>query len=47
MGVSNNITFLRKENGYSQEEIASKLGVSRQTYSKFENGSGELNTMQL
>ena len=47
MGVSNIITFLRKENGYSQEEIANKLGLSRQTYSKFENGSGELNTMQL
>ena len=47
MGVSNNITFLRKQFGYSQDEIANKLGVSRQTYSKFENGSAELNTMQV
>ena len=47
MGVSKNITFLRKQFGYSQDEIANKLGVSRQTYSKFENGSAELNTMQV
>lgn len=47
MGLSNNITFLRKNFGYSQDEIASKLRVSRQTYAKFENGSGELNTMQV
>ena len=47
MGVSNNITFLRKQFGYSQDDIANKLGVSRQTYSKFENGSAELNTMQV
>ena len=47
MGVSNNITFLRKQFGYSQDEIANKLGVSRQTYSKFESGSAELNTMQV
>ena len=47
MGVSNNITFLRKKYNYSQDEIASKLGVSRQTYSKFENGSAELNIMQV
>ena len=47
MGVSNNIAFLRKQFGYSQDEIANKLGVSRQTYSKFESGSAELNTMQV
>ena len=47
MGVSKNITFLRKQFGYSQDEIANKLGVSRQTYSKFESGSAELNAMQV
>ncbi len=28
---------LRDENGYSQKELAKKLGISRQTYNKYEN----------
>lgn len=28
----------RKANGYSQEELASKIGVSRQAISKWERG---------
>jgi len=39
--------MLRKNYGYSQDEVASKLGMTRQTFSKFENGSGELTTSQI
>ena len=39
--------MLRKHFRYSQEDIASKLGVSRQTYAKFESGEGDLNTSQI
>lgn len=47
MGINENVSKLRKRYGYSQDEIARKLGLSRQTYAKFENGSGELNTSQV
>lgn len=47
MSISSNLSLLRKEYGLSQDEIANKLGVSRQTYSKFENGTAELNTSQI
>lgn len=47
MSINNNLCLLRKEYGLSQDDIASKLGVSRQTYSKFENGTGELSTAQI
>lgn len=30
--------MLRKMNGYSQEQIAEKIGISRQAYAKWENG---------
>ena len=33
-----NLISLRKLNGYSQEELAEKIGVSRQTLSKYETG---------
>lgn len=33
-----NLTALRKLNGMSQEELAEKLGISRQTLSKYETG---------
>ncbi|MBQ9233118.1 MAG: helix-turn-helix domain-containing protein [Lachnospiraceae bacterium] len=32
------LKMLRKQNGYSQEEIAEKLGVSRQAVAKWEKG---------
>lgn len=32
------LQFLRKKKGYSQEQLADKLGVSRQTIGKWENG---------
>lgn len=47
MGISENIVTLRKKYGYSQQEIANKLEISRQTYAKFENGSGDLNTSEI
>ena len=30
--------MLRKLNGYSQERVAEKIGISRQAYAKWENG---------
>ena len=34
----NNLKFFRKKNGYTQEQIAEKIGVSRQTVAKWERG---------
>ena len=39
--LSDNIKTIRKNKGYSQEELASKLHVTRQTISKWENGQSE------
>ena len=36
--LTDNIKRLRKEKGFSQEELAEKLNVVRQTVSKWENG---------
>lgn len=36
MSIGNNISNLRKENNLSQEELAEKVGVTRQTISKWE-----------
>lgn len=36
--IDANIKFLRKKAGLSQEELAQKLGVSRQSVAKWENG---------
>ena len=33
-----NLISLRKLNGLSQEELAEKVGISRQTLSKYETG---------
>ena len=38
MGFSENLTELRKLKNYSQEEVAERIGVSRQTLSKYETG---------
>lgn len=38
MSFADNITELRKYHNYSQEELAEKIGVSRQTLSKYETG---------
>ena len=36
MSLGNNLFNARKKSGLSQEEVAEKLGVSRQTISKWE-----------
>lgn len=36
--ISTNITILRKKQGLSQEALAEKIGVSRQTVAKWESG---------
>lgn len=37
--LKENLVMLRNIHGYSQEEIASRIGISRQAYAKWENGS--------
>lgn len=39
MNISNRIIVLRKQKGWSQEDLAEKLDVSRQSVSKWESGS--------
>lgn len=39
MILADKITDLRKKNGWSQEELANQLGVSRQAVSKWESSS--------
>ena len=36
--LKENIAMLRNVNGYSQEEVAEKIGISRQAYAKWEKG---------
>ena len=36
--LKENIVMLRSVNGYSQEEVAEKIGISRQAYAKWEKG---------
>jgi AbrB family looped-hinge helix DNA binding protein len=36
--ISTNLQMLRKINRYTQEEVAEKIGVSRQAVAKWENG---------
>lgn len=37
MNIADRIQYLRKQKGYSQEELADKIGVSRQAVSKWES----------
>jgi len=39
MNIAEKITKLRKQNGWSQEDFAEKLDVSRQAISRWENGT--------
>ena len=37
MNIADRIQYLRKQKGYSQEELAERMGVSRQAVSKWES----------
>ena len=37
--LKDNLIILRKLRGYSQEQIAEKIGISRQAYAKWESGA--------
>lgn len=47
MNLQDRLLLLRKQNGYSQEQLADELGIARQTISKWENGQAvpELNRL--
>lgn len=47
MSVSDNIISLRKKFNYSQQEIADKLGITRQTYTKIEKNESEATVNEL
>ena len=47
MNVSKNLQFLRKREQITQEELADRLGVSRQSVSKWETGEAEPETDKL
>ena len=36
--IHENLQFLRRAHGYSQEEVAERIGVSRQAVAKWESG---------
>lgn len=41
MDIAKRLQRLRKKAGYSQEQIAEMLGISKQTISEWENGQGK------
>lgn len=47
MNLSEKILELRKQRGMSQEELAEKLNVSRQSVSRWENGSAQPDASNL
>ena len=47
MNLSERITEQRRINGWSQEELAYRLGVSRQAISKWENDQSSPDTLHL
>ena len=47
MNIADRIQCLRKNKGLSQEELADKVGVSRQAVSKWESGASDPSTSNL
>ena len=45
--TANRLFEYRKKNGFSQEELAEKIGVSRQAVSKWERGEASPDTENL
>lgn len=45
--IGNNIKEARKYKGYTQKQMAEKLFMTQQQYSRFENGVFELNYEQI
>lgn len=45
--IGENMKVLRKAKGYTQKEIAARLYMTQQQYSRFENGVFELNYEQI
>lgn len=45
--IANNLVRLRKKNGLSQEDLAEKIGVSRQAVSKWERAESSPDTDNL
>ena len=41
MDIAERLQDLRKKAGYSQEQVAEMLGISRQAVSKWESGQGK------
>ena len=47
MMVFERLKQLRREKGYTQEEVAAFLGVDRRTYSSYETGINSINAQTL
>lgn len=45
--IGNNIKEARKQKGYTQKQVAEKMFMTQQQYSRFENGVFELNYDQI
>ena len=47
VSIGNRLYQYRRKSGLSQEELAAKLGVSRQAVSKWESGASDPSTTNL
>ena len=45
--IGTNIKNVRRAVGYTQKQVAEKMGMTQQQYSRFENGVFELNYGQI
>ena len=43
----NRLSIIRKEHGYTQADMAAKLGISRQAYSNYELGNRQIDNVNL